>query len=184
MPRTPSHEAAERFVETLVTQYSKILYQQCSHSVNMNPQYHEDIEECLQDVFLKAMEMYGDIKDHPNVLGWLRIATRYRFSDRIRAWKRRQMVVLTNSELLDNLSGGIDADPIDGFLQKEEYAAALAILNHRMKPADLHLLTQHYTNAHSIQSIAEELGIQEIAARLRLFRARKKAQKLLEDFLL
>jgi RNA polymerase sigma factor (sigma-70 family) len=138
----------------------------------------EDAEEVAQDVFVKAYRSLADFKGQTKFSTWLyTIATTSSLT-----WLRKKRPDLRS---LDdegftgaaNLEGGLSANGIEQKSRVELVNRALQLLS----AEDAQILTLFYKGEQSMDEIAQVLGIEANAAKVRLHRARTRLKDKMQS---
>jgi RNA polymerase sigma-70 factor (ECF subfamily) len=146
------------------------------------------VEEAAQEVFLKAFTQLGSYEGRGSMEGWLtRIATNTCLNI-LRAAKRR--AELTVSDLTEDENNWLDeklsavSSQLHRSTERQFIAADLADrLLETLSPEDRMTLTLIDGEDASVKEVAEITGWSESKVKVRAFRARKKARKVLEKLL-
>lgn len=128
---------------------------------------HAVAEELVEEAFVRLLQRWGDLTEHPNLPGWL--------------WKTLQHLILTEVKLA-HYHREIPLDPALS-------PAAPTVVDEPLTDALPEGLTQwerdvlllFYEEELSHKEMALRLGISEMNSRTRLFRAKTRCKKLLEE---
>lgn len=143
--------------ESLVTENENRLYR-AALAILGHPQ---EAEDAVQDAFVRYLERAPENLEHPSA--WLMRVLVNGCKSRLRlAWRRV-------GPLPDTL-------PAPGPEEQEELEELFSL-----PPEDRAVIHLHYYEGYSTVEIAKMLGCQPGTARSRLFRARERLKKLLED---
>ena len=172
--------AAEDLLEATVREHARLAFR-IAYSVLRNP---ADAEDATQEVFLRVLRQRKRLGEVDDRRAWVaRIAWRVAV-DQSRARRRQQESPLEEAEagavLRQLLDSGADAERVAANRQMlglvEQLIAAL--------PAEFREVTVLSTVEElSARQVAEVLGIPEVTARTRLFRARQMLREKLERVL-
>ena len=110
--------------------------------------YGQDAEDVFQEVFTKAYEKIGKLRDDSAVRGWLAQLTRNASIDRLRARQREQ----PSDEM-------IEAAEIDETLARLDEAMAVRDALARLSPDCREVIDRFFTRDESYRTIGAELGI-------------------------
>lgn len=138
----------------------------------------EDAEEVSQDVFIKAYRALADFKGTAKFSTWLYTIVNNTCITFLRK-KKLQTHSLDNEklfELADSYDSGMRANQVE---QKSKLAMvnkAIALL----APDDAEVITLFYKAEQSLDEIAQVLGIEANAAKVRLHRARTRLKEKME----
>lgn len=127
---------------------------------------HHDAEECVQDVFVRALHNLRAV-DRPMALKpWLYAITRNRCLDQLRKPNRTTDLALVEPVLSD-----AGADPHDRLVRGEELRALVGAVN-RLPARQRAALVMHELEGASHASIARHLGVSTGATKALVCRAR------------
>lgn len=133
---------------------------------------HGDAEEIAQEV-LEAAYVNIDGIDPDKLAAWLRAAARNKMVDRYR-----------RADRTESLDGAFAlADPGEGpeaAAVRADEAAALRSAIGRLPQRDARLLEQYYFDERPLACIAKDTGMTIAAAKVALFRARRRLKRALE----
>lgn len=151
------------FVFTLVLRYIKS---------------REDAEEVAQDVFVKAYRALSDFKGASKFSTWLYTIVNTTCISFLRK-KKLEIQSMENDqvlEALENRDSGMNANQIE---QKSKLAMvnkAIGLLN----SDDAEIVTLFYKGEQSLEEIAQVLGIEANAVKVRLHRARTRLKEKMQ----
>ena len=128
----------------------------------------EAAKDLVQEAFLALVSKIDAVKDHPNPGGWLMKALRYLMLQQIECAQRQMDHELPLEEAAHA------AAPAGALLPLREQ------LPHELTPGEKDLLVWHYEERISYEEIAARLHIPLLTCRTRMFRARRRYQKLAE----
>ena len=144
-----------------------------------------EVEDLAQDVFVKAYRSLGQLRSGFSLGPWLaRISTTVCY-DYLRGRQRRMEVTFT--ELSRGQEKGEDM-PIEGVvdpptLREEDRSVSRDLVEkllRRLSPKDRVALVLRELEGFSMADLARALGCSELAARLRLFRARRTLKAIFD----
>ena len=133
----------------------------------------EEAEEVAQDAFLKAYNNLAGFKGDSKFSSWLYRITHNTALTKIRNRKEGLKDIDNVSET--QLKASVLNEAEQGFI-KEDINNAIAML----EPEEATIITLFYLSEQSLDEIAETLNIEANAAKVRLFRARKKLREKME----
>lgn len=147
-------------------------------SIYCNPQLIEDI---LQEIYLAAWVRFRG-SAHPNPFGWLVITARHKAYDMLRRQLReaQKFVPLENerSACLPEPSTSDSGEQMEHLLERDSpYQHLQPLLNRE----ELSLLVAYYEEGFSVSEISKRLNISDRACYMRLHRARKKLEPLIQS---
>lgn len=144
-----------------------------------------EVEDIAQEVFVKAYRSLGQLRSGFSLGPWLaRLSTTVCY-DYLRGRQRRKEVTFTElsrgqGEGLPAAIGGV-VDPRTLHEQDRSVSRDLAErLLSRLSPKDRAALLLRELEGYSMTDLARALGCSELAARLRLFRARRTVRAMLD----
>jgi len=140
-------------------------------------------EDIAQDVFIKAFERFGELRDNPSAGGWLKTVTtnltlnylsryrrRWRFFSELRQESDSEEAPEVDFPLPDTLLADVDADRRAGLIE-----TALRALPERQR---LPLVLFHFEEL-SYEEIAQRLQVSLAKVKTDIFRARAALAKSL-----
>jgi RNA polymerase sigma factor (sigma-70 family) len=138
----------------------------------------EDAEELSQDIFVKAYRSLADFRGASKFSTWLYTIVN---NTCITFLRKRKLVVhsLDNEKVLEaaeNQHGGFSANQVE---QKSRVAMVNKAIN-LLGPDDATVLTLFYKGEQTLEEIAQVLGIEVNAAKVRLHRARGRLRDKME----
>lgn len=133
------------------------------------------LDELVQDVFVEAYLSLRTFRGHSPFLHWIgKVATRTGYHHwKSQARKRMQ------EEPLDEKVMTMAATPEE--LTPSEASEVFQRLLEKLQPADRLVLTLFYLEERDIKGIAERAGWTRTGTKVRLHRARKKLEKILNE---
>ena len=140
----------------------------------------EDAEEVAQDSFVKAFQQINTFQGKSKFSTWL-----YTIVYRTAISKtRKKKLELTNIDeyVIDNYTGANTVGQIDS-LKYEEQQKYVSEAIDRLPELDALLVTLFYINDNTLDEIKEITGYSKTNVKVRLFRARKKLYRELEQLL-
>ena len=144
-----------------------------------------DVEDIAQEVFVKAYRSLGQLRSGFSFGPWLARLSTTACYDYLRGRGRRREVTFTElsrrqEEGLPTAIGGV-VDPRTLHEQDRSVSRDLAErLLSRLSPKDRAALLLRELEGFSMTDLARALGCSELAARLRLFRARRTVRAMLD----
>ncbi len=156
-------ERYQNFVFTIVLRYVKS---------------REDAEEVAQDVFIKAYRSLKDFKGTAKFSTWLYAITTTTCITFLRK-KKLEIHSLDNEKLFgiaNNIDGGMSANGI-------EQKSKVTMVNHAIRllsPDDAQIITLFYKGEQTLEEIAQIIGIESNAVKVRLHRARTRLKEKME----
>ncbi len=138
----------------------------------------EDAEEISQDIFVKAYRSLADFRGASKFSTWLYTIVTTTCITFLRK-KKLQVHSLDNEkvfEAADNVDSGMRANQIEQKSRAAMVNEAIKMLN----PDDAKMITLFYKGEQSLEEIAQILGIEPNAAKVRLHRARQRLKEKME----
>jgi RNA polymerase sigma-70 factor (ECF subfamily) len=138
----------------------------------------EDAEEVAQDVFIKAYKYLADFRGASKFTTWLYTIVNNTSISFLRK-KKLDIRSLDNEkvfEVADNQDSGMRANLVE---QKSRIAMVNEAIN-LLSPADAEIVTLFYKAEQSLEEMAQILGIEVNAAKVRLHRARTRLKEKME----
>lgn len=156
-------ERYQNFVFTIVLRYLKS---------------REDAEEVAQDVFIKAYRSLKDFKGTAKFSTWLYTITTTTCITFLR--KKKLMTDSLDNEKLfevaDNIDSGVSANGIEQKSRVNMVNEAIRLLS----PDDAQIITLFYKGEQTLEEIAQIIGIESNAVKVRLHRARTRLKQKME----
>ncbi len=132
----------------------------------------EDAEEIAQDVFVKAYRSLADFKGTAKFSTWLYTITTTSCITFLRK-KKLDMQSLDNEQVFDSadiIDSGMSANQVEQKSKVNMVSNAIKMLS----PDDAQIITLFYKAEQSLEEIAQILGIEPNAVKVRLHRARTR----------
>lgn len=155
----------ERSWAELVERFSRYVYAICVQGFGLGPQ---DAEDAFQDVFAKAFEQLGSLRNDDAVRPWLAQLTRRTCIDRVRRARPETPV--------DEVDAGVD-DLLSTFDEALAVRQALASLG---EPCS-EMLDRFFARDESYRTIGEQLGLPAGTIASRISRCLEKLRSKMED---
>ncbi|MFN2440884.1 MAG: RNA polymerase sigma factor, partial [Chitinophagaceae bacterium] len=156
-------ERYQNFVFTIVLRYLKS---------------REDAEEVAQDVFIKAYRSLKDFKGTAKFSTWLYTIATTTCITFLRK-KRLDTASLDNEKLFkvaDNIDSGVSANSIEQKSRVNMVNESIKLLS----PDDAQIITLFYKGEQTLEEIAQIIGIESNAVKVRLHRARTRLKEKME----
>lgn len=161
-------------IRRVMDQYSKLLWTIVSAVLSSSASV-QDVEECVADVFIylwEHPEKYDPKRGKLKV--WLSVVARSQAIDRYRALARRNDVSLEEVFLADRISAA------DGLLAKETRAELLRAV-HALEELDREILMRRFFHEQKPRQIALAMDLSVKQVENRLYRAKQKLRKSMEE---
>ena len=156
-------ERYQNYVYTLVLRYVKS---------------REDAEEVAQDIFIKAYKALADFKGASKFSTWLYTITTTTCISFLRK-KKLETHSLDNEKVMEaaeNRDSGMNANQIE---QKSKVTMVNNAIN-LLSPDDAEIITLFYKGEQTLEEIAQVLGIEANAVKVRLHRARTRLKEKMQ----
>jgi RNA polymerase sigma factor (sigma-70 family) len=152
------------------------LYQPIYNFISMRVRNNDEVEDLVQDVFLKAYNYWKTLPEKESAKNFLYHIAKQRMID---LWKSgRKKYELVGEMSVDDLDQpGSDPLPEDIFEQSEKRQQAVNILN-SLRPSDRDILYLRFMDEKEYSEISEILNISEDHARQKVSRALSAARKI------
>ncbi len=140
----------------------------------------EDAEEVAQDVFVKAYRSLADFRGASKFSTWLYTIVTTTCITFLRK-KRLEVHSLDNEHIFeraDAQDSGMSANQVETKSRQGMVNRAIALLG----PDDAQIITLFYKSEQSLEEIAQVLGIEPNAAKVRLHRARTRLKEKMETY--
>ena len=138
----------------------------------------EDAEEVSQDIFIKAYRALADFKGASKFSTWLYTITTTTCISFLRK-KKLAVHSLDNEkvfEVAENTNGGMNANQVE---QKSRVIMVNNAIN-LLSPDDAEIITLFYKGEQTLEEIAQVLGIEANAVKVRLHRARTRLKEKMQ----
>ena len=161
---------------TLVNRYQNYVFTLSLRMVKSR----EDAEEVAQDVFIKAYRYLADFRGASKFTTWLYTIVNNTCISFLRK-KKLDIYSLDNEnvfEVADSQDSGMRANLVE---QKSRIAMVNEAIS-LLSPADAEIVTLFYKAEQSLEEMAQILGIEVNAAKVRLHRARTRLKEKMEKY--
>ncbi|HEY8398217.1 MAG TPA: sigma-70 family RNA polymerase sigma factor [Flavihumibacter sp.] len=138
----------------------------------------EDAEELAQDVFIKAYKSLADFRGESKFSTWLYTITTTSCISFLRK-KKLEVHSLDNEKVMahaEQVQTGMRADQIEAKSRLAMVNKAIALLS----PEDAQVITLFYKGEQSLEEIAQIMGMETNAVKVRLHRARQRLKDKME----
>lgn len=174
-----TEDAQELFIEELEAKYHNMMFNRCMRYAGFNRRCMDIAQSCVQDVLMTAYLKYAELKDHPNIAGWLYQACSYRMNKYIddlhKVWGRE----ISLDRLTEcGLAVGQE-EPIQRWHETEDSRSTVNEMLEELSDSDKALLSARYIEDGTINEIAKKRGTTVSTVKVQLHRARKKAEKII-----
>jgi RNA polymerase sigma-70 factor (ECF subfamily) len=130
---------------------------------------HEDAEDCLQEVFLRAFKAFDRLNEGSNIRAWLyKIATNTAITFRNKRSRREEKELLIEADLRS-----LEPSPIDQVLSKEQMLSILEAVE-SLPPKQRAALIMRKYQGFSYDEIASVLECSQESARANVYQGIRK----------
>ena len=171
----------DQFIEELYRNYYEELHRYCAMQFHYASAYMSDVDDIVQDVFIKAYRNRKELLAHENKMGWLCITCRNMCRSIIRRDLRRKEITGVAVPLEDCNDYAQRLDDIMRWVEQQEDREVLDALKQTLTETEVRVYKAYYEEGQSDHETAETLGMTRVAVRGVLQRIRNKAKK--HDFL-
>lgn len=162
----------EQWIKQLYDAYYDMLYRLASNRLTTGMGHSADVQDVLQDVFLLAFTR--EIDRHPNPEGWLVITTVNICKNYIQSNARQARKTSKYAQVLLDKNHQSDDDIIKS---TDIYLSLEQVLNQE----EYDLLLQYCESGRTLDALAKDTNLSTNALRVRIFRIRKKLEKIFAD---
>ena len=169
---------ATQWLKALYDAQYTMLYRLAASRLMQSVGNTEDIQDVLQDVFRLALEK--DIRSHPNPVGWLIKAT----ENICKTYAHKRLT--ENSRRHTSFSEFAQNAPVEPMIpvpSDESEADVLMMAESVLSPEEQRIFTAYFLENRPVESIAKEHGISTNALNVRIYRIRKRLQKIFSESL-
>lgn len=157
----------KRDIEETIENYSRLLYRTCF----MMLRNKQDVEDVMQETFLKYMSSAGLFESENHKKAWLLKVSQNKCKDMLRFHKVHSYVQLEELEDFLPANEHVDRNEIENFFE-------ISKLDYKYKS----VVMLYYIEGYSVGETAVILGISNSAVKMRLKRARDFLRVALDDF--
>ena len=169
---------AVQWLKELYDAHYTMLYRLAANRLLHSVGNMDDVQDVLQDVFRLALEK--NIRSHPNPIGWLIKATENTCKNYAR---RRVTDERRRQDLPTKTYVGETYDPSLSVKSSEDEADIQMLLESTLTKEEQQIIIKHYQEKRSVDEIAQDLGITSNALNVRIYRIRKRLQKILSEYM-
>ena len=167
----------DQFIEELYRNYYEELHRYCAMQFHFAPAYMSDVDDIVQDVFIKAYRNRKELLAHDNKMGWLCITCRNMCRSIVRRDLRRKELTGVAVPLEDCNDYAQRLDDIMRWVEQQEDREVLESLKQTLTDMEARVYKAYYEEGQSDHETAENLGMTRVAVRGILQRIRNKAKK-------
>ena len=169
-----------KFINELYKQY---FFQICSYCIAMLDRDEAAALDCAHEVFDAARKCVQKLRQHPNVIGWLKLTAQHRVKRELRKRGVRIKRELNIDDYADKLS-----DPLQYFADfdelnntPEEIESTKDMILSSLSADERILYTLRFQNKYTYKQISMELGLPESTARMRAMKVELKLRAKVLD---
>ena len=155
------------------------LYRLAANRPQLYVGHTNDVQDVLQEVFLKAVQK--DVRNHPNVEGWLILATVNVCKNYVRVHTRRENRQQEYARSQQQKSERASLPSPEARKDLTGISDIKMTLRQNLSSEDYHILVQYCLERRSLEEIGREVHMSPNALRVRVFRIRKKLKKYFCD---
>ena len=152
----------QAWFDTIYEENFKILLRTAEHLVR-DRQLAEDM---VQTAFLTLLSKHEQLRDHPNIRGWLLQTLRYHIQSELQHARYSREVPLNHEQII------AAEDP-----HEPDF---LSLLPPQLSNSEKMILYLHIEVGLTHEEIAERMGCSTEASRMRLYRTKRRCKKFLE----
>ncbi len=172
----------ELFISELYMKYAIRLENTGMRYVGYQALYHDLVNNCIQDTFLKAMEHYDFLKDYEYVEGWLYKAFMNRLRTGLATYRRRQKKRFSlDIDSLYSLSDPKQTAALEQVIMKIDNQALIEQLFSGLKGREYTVAAQFFLESRKVEEIASAQHTSVGAIRSALARIRAKAKEIAKN---
>ncbi len=166
------------FIAMLFSEYYTALRKDCIRYIRHDPKFLPLVDDCIQETFIKAYSNYDTLKTHPNIAGWLIIASRNYLMSVLRKHKyqNEHQVGLIDAAEFSEIDNGISA--FERWICKNDMQDMIDKVYEVLSPKEKDILRDHFINNRTALETAELNGLTKGAIESGVRRIRKKIRKL------
>lgn len=171
----------DQFFEKLYRDYYEELHRYCAMQFHFSPDYRSDVDDIVQEVFIKAYRYQKVLLTHENKMGWLCATCKNMCRSIMRRDLRRKEITGVAVPLEDCNDFAQRLDDIVRWTEQREDREALSALKQTLTATEARVYKAYYEEGWNDHETASMLGMTLVAVRGVLQRIRNKAKK--HDFL-
>lgn len=166
------------YIEKLIDEYHDVLVKMCKRIVHYDPYYMHMIDDCLQEVFVKASMNYDSLQKSENVLGWLVLCCVHYFKPYFRKAQRRKEIIGVSVSYEQSEDVADPMNSIIRWLKKMDALDTLADLKGQLTELEANVFHSYYEENLSMKQTAQKCHITIGSVRAAVERIRKKLSKM------
>ena len=145
-----------------------------------HPQLQDELEDVVQEAYLKLYQNYDKIQDYENIAGWLVVTIHNIVRDRDRRLRReahRISARLDGEESILPYIESTEPSPEDVLMHKENSKELRRTIQKEIGADAFHMLMAHYINGVPFDDLAAKSNTTTAAMKMKFHRWRKKLRK-------
>lgn len=161
-------------LEKLYEQYYDALVLRCKRYTAYKPEAKDMIEDCVQDVFLKVIQNYRKLVNHPNLTGWLFRACENRMKNLAHTQSVRAR---KHAFSIDAQASPEIVDVVRAFQRYDdmaEYTECISRIYELLLDEERLVFNDYFLQNMSAKEVAERHNTTEGGAKSMIYRIRKK----------
>lgn len=171
-----------QFIEQLYRDYYEELHRYCAMQFHYSHDYRSDVDDIVQEVFIKAYRYRKVLLTHENQMGWLCVVCKNMCRSIKRRDARRKELIGVSVPLEDCNDYAQRMDDIMRWVERQEDREVLSALKQTLTATEGRVYKAYYEEGRNDHETASMLGMTLVAVRGVLQRIRNKAKK--HDFLI
>lgn len=159
----------------LFEEHYQSIYRRCFWVAGFQPAYHQLIEDCIQDAFVKAASHYDEYKDYENPVGWIAITACNRLKSELRRERRRKRIFADlHPEQLESMA--VSENNVENFLKNQEIIDQLCRIYDMLTDKEKLIFQAYFLERKKMREVAAENGMEIGAVRSGIKRIRRRAR--------
>ncbi len=164
----------QRFIARIYKEHSTFLRNVCRSKVSNQLEYHDLIEDCIQETFLTASEAYETIRKHPNIRGWLLQTCMNRLMASLRAIRYRQSLQAFSLDAPDAPEIA-DEGGLKSAIKRNEAQFQLTQIRSVLSEEELEIFTSYFVENNTMHEVATIYAMKDEQVKNMIKRIRRKA---------
>lgn len=171
---------AERnnFIEKLYRDYYKPIVALCTAMLDGDD---SEGELCANEVFKQALADADKLKEHPNIVGWLKVTAKNRVMRLVRDRSKKAKHEVHITDVSENYIGEYIEDFDKVFEDDHDLESDKQKVFSKLTANELELYNMRFVEKLKYGDIAKKIGLSESAARVRCVRLELKIKQLVAE---
>lgn len=165
-------------VEEWFVAYHDVLVYLCMRYFMYQSQFIPFVDDCIQEVFLRALRKADKLVAHPNPYGWLANACKKQCKSIMRKKAIRRNIVGEAVPYDEQINLPSLQDDITRWINKEDTSQLLHAVFDKLTPSEQIVYSEYFEKEKTAPEIASEQGTSVTAIRGAIQRIRKKASRI------